>query len=89
MEAAIPTGAAGSHMVVVTVATVTGFRVPYRLAITPDGRTAAVVDPATGSLHLVDVASRRTTATVDVGASPRGVVFSPDGVAFHPAAPAR
>ena len=61
------------------VATVTGFRVPYRLAIAPDGRTAAVVDPATGSLHLVDVAARRTTSTVDVGGSPRGVVFSADG----------
>jgi DNA-binding beta-propeller fold protein YncE len=61
------------------IATVTGFRVPYRLAITPDGRTAAVVDPATGSLHLVDVAARRTTGTIDVGGSPRGVVFSADG----------
>ncbi len=61
------------------VATLTGFRVPYRLAISADGRTAGVVDPQTGSLHLVDVASRGTTATVDLGASPRGVVFSPDG----------
>jgi YVTN family beta-propeller protein len=61
------------------VATVTGFRVPYRLAIAADGRSAAVVDPETGSLHLVDVAARRITASVALGASPRGVVFAPDG----------
>jgi DNA-binding beta-propeller fold protein YncE len=61
------------------VATLTSFKVPYRLGITRDGRTAAIVDPETNSVSFADVATHAVTGTVDLGASPRGVTFAPDG----------
>lgn len=61
------------------VATLTGFKVPYRLAIAPEGRSAAIVDPESNAVTLVDVATRATLGAVALGASPRGVTFAPDG----------
>ncbi len=53
--------------------------------ITPDGRRAVVTDPGDEKIHLVDVAARRVTASIEVPAvngapaSPQGVTLSPDG----------
>jgi DNA-binding beta-propeller fold protein YncE len=68
-----------------------GFGMAYRIAITPDARTAVVSDPGAERIHLVDVATRRIRTTIPVpplavGAggdttvsSPQGVTLSRDG----------
>lgn len=40
------------------VATLDGFGFPYRMAVTPDSRTAVLSDPASGEIRIVDVATR-------------------------------
>ncbi len=72
------------------VARVTGLAVPYRLAITPDGRTVLVSDPqthvlgmierATGTLTRVDVGAAAQAAGLGSTPSPQGFVLSRDGV---------
>ena len=75
-----------------TVATLSGFGLPYRLAVAPDGKTVVITDPPNGVVRIVDAATRRDRATVKVdtagvgaGAefpgspSPEGVVLSRDG----------
>jgi DNA-binding beta-propeller fold protein YncE len=68
--------------------TLRGFGLPYRLAISPDGRRAIVTDPAKATIRAFDVASRRALFTIDV---PRDSVVataevpgspSPEGVAI-------
>ena len=41
------------------VATLDGFGFPYRMAVTPDSRTAVLSDPASGEIRIVDVATRQ------------------------------
>ncbi len=41
------------------VATLDGFGFPYRMAVTPDSRTAVLSDPASGEIRIVDVATRK------------------------------
>jgi len=75
-----------------TVATLSGFGLPYRLAVTPDGKTVVITDPPNGVVRIVDAATRRDRATVKVDSagvgagaefpgspSPEGVVLSRDG----------
>lgn len=71
-----------------TLATLDGFGMAYRLAITPDGKTAVVSDPGSEQIHLVDVASRTIRHTVRVPSalpaegehpSPQGIALSRDG----------
>lgn len=72
------------------VARVGGLKVPYRLAITPDGATVVISDPESGALVLVDRLLGAVTATISIdaaseaaghgpSASPQGFTLSPDG----------
>lgn len=66
-------------------ATIDGFGFAYRIAITPDGRTAVVTDPGSEHVHLVDVAARTIRASIPIPAvsgqpaSPQGVTLLPGG----------
>ena len=75
-----------------TVATIAGFGMPYRLAVTPDSRTVVITDPPNAVVRIVDRATRRDRAVVKIPAdgvgataefpgspSPEGVVLSRDG----------
>jgi YVTN family beta-propeller protein len=65
--------------------TIPGFGMPYRIGITPDGKTAVVSDPGAEKIHLVDVASHTVRSVIaveamaGVAASPQGVTISRDG----------
>jgi len=92
-------GSNGDSIVVVVDAeagrpidTLRGFGIPYRLALSRDGRTAIVTDPARGEVRVFDAAARRqrllitipregivATAEVPGSPSPEGVTTSPDG----------
>jgi len=70
-----------------------GFGMAYRIAITPDNRTAIISDPGNEQIHIVDVASHNTQKVLDIPAqapadsadaaprpaSPQGVTLSRDG----------
>lgn len=75
-----------------SVGTLAGFGLPYRIAITPNGRTAVIADPPNAVVRIVDVPTRRDRATVKIDSagvtsaaefpgspSPEGVVISRDG----------
>jgi YVTN family beta-propeller protein len=72
--------------------TMSGFGLPYRLAITPDAKTVVIADPPNAVIRIVDLATRRDKATVKMDSagttdkaefpgspSPEGVVLSRDG----------
>jgi DNA-binding beta-propeller fold protein YncE len=79
-----------------TAGTLSGFGMPYRLAVTPDGRTVVITDPPNAVVRIVDRATRQDKATVKIPAdgvqataefpgspSPEGVILSRDGrIAF-------
>lgn len=91
-------GSNGDKIVVVmdartgqAVDTLSGFGMPYRMAITPDGRTAVVTDPVRGEVRIFDATTRKqralvpmapdslvATAEVPGSASPEGVAVSRD-----------
>jgi DNA-binding beta-propeller fold protein YncE len=52
---------------------------PGRLGFTPTGRLAAIAHDEPSTLTLVDVASRRTVASIPLAALPKVVALSPDG----------
>jgi DNA-binding beta-propeller fold protein YncE len=71
--------------------TLRGFGIPYRLAVSRDGATAIVTDPARGEVRIFDAATHRqrllitiphdglvATAEVPGSPSPEGVTTSPD-----------
>jgi len=73
------------------VDTLSGFGMPYRIAVTPDGRTAVVTDPVKAEVRIVDAKTREqrfllsippdslvATAEVPGSASPEGVTVSRD-----------
>lgn len=73
------------------VDTLRGFGLPYRMAVSPDGRTAIVTDPVKGHVRIFDAATRRqrfdievprdslvSTAEVAGSPSPEGVTISRD-----------
>jgi YVTN family beta-propeller protein len=73
------------------VDTLRGFGLPYRMAISPDGRTAVVTDPIKARVRVFDAATRRqrfdiavaadslvSTAEVAGSSSPEGVAISRD-----------
>ena len=75
--------------------TLRGFGMPYRLAITPDGKTAVITDPAKAEVRIVDVQSRKERFRVSVPAdslvstaefpgspSPEGVAAGASGFAY-------
>jgi DNA-binding beta-propeller fold protein YncE len=72
--------------------TVGGFGLPYRMAITPDSRTAIITDPGSGVVRFVNTAmlaeigrvpfppdSLVPTAEVPGSSCPEGIVVTPDG----------
>jgi len=72
------------------VATIEGFQVPYRLAVTPDGSTVVVSDPGAEELVLIDRASGTVSGRIDMASasaeagfgsepSPQGFTLSRDG----------
>ena len=71
--------------------TLRGFGLPYRLAISADGRRAVITDPVKGTIRVFDVPTRRGRFTIDVprdslvataevpgSPSPEGVTIAPD-----------
>lgn len=54
---------------------------PHEIAISPDGRQAAVVAYGGSSIDLFDIASRRRLRSIDLSpnAGPHGIVWLPDG----------
>ncbi|MBL0938913.1 MAG: beta-propeller fold lactonase family protein [Gemmatimonadaceae bacterium] len=68
-----------------------GFGMPYRIGMTPNGRTAVISDPGSEKIHIADVATHAVRITIDVPpqspadgsaarpASPQGVTISRDG----------
>jgi YVTN family beta-propeller protein len=72
--------------------TITGFGLPYRMAVTPDGRTAIVTDPVNAVVRFFNTATRAeigrmsfaadslvSTAEVPGSPSPEGIIMAPDG----------
>jgi DNA-binding beta-propeller fold protein YncE len=75
----------------VPIDTLRGFGLPYRMAISPDGRRAVVTDPAKAQVRIYDAKSRHLEATLDIARdslvataeipgspSPEGVTISRD-----------
>jgi YVTN family beta-propeller protein len=56
-----------------------GFPLPYRIAISNDGKTAIICDPQGDRIHVADVALRKVIWTLGPLGSPRGVTIAPDG----------
>ncbi len=56
-----------------------GYKTPLNLALSPDGRELYVTCEASDTVVVVDVASRRAVAEIEVGGQPTDVTFSPDG----------
>lgn len=56
-------------------------RMPHEIALSPDGRTAAVVAYGGQTIDLFDVASGRTLATIDLAPNlrPHGITWRKDG----------
>lgn len=88
MESGVVTGINGETGRI--VARIEGLKVPYRLAVTPDGATVVASDPGAGTLVLIDRRAGTIAASIDVNAaareagfagdaSPQGFVLSPDG----------
>ena len=76
--------------------TIGGFGMPYRMAITADGRTAVVTDPPKSNVLIYDVGKRRLRFTVPIPAegvlgsaefpgspSPEGIALSRDGLTAY------
>ena len=74
-----------------SIDTIRGFGMPYRIAISRDGRRAVITDPVSANVRVFDVATRRErhsipisrdslveTAEVAGSPSPEGVTISPD-----------
>jgi len=72
--------------------TIGGFGMPYRMAITPDGRTAIITDPPSGQLRFISTATRAefgritfaadsivSTAEFPGSPCPEGLIVTPDG----------
>ena len=56
----------------------TGFGVPYRMAVSPDRKLAVIVEAGANRISVIDAPARKMIGVVDVGGSPRGVAISPD-----------
>mgnify|MGYP000907642529 CR=1 FL=1 len=56
-------------------------RMPHEIAISPDGRHAAVVSYGAAGIDIFDVATRAKLRTIDLSpnAGPHGIVWLPDG----------
>jgi YVTN family beta-propeller protein len=74
------------------VDTLRNFGLPYRIALSADGRTAVITDPVMATVRVFDAATRRERFRIDVprdslvekpevpgSPSPEGVTIAPDG----------
>jgi len=52
---------------------------PMGIAITPDGKTAYVVNAGEGTVSVVDTATSTTVKTIKVGTRPFAIAITPDG----------
>ncbi len=88
MDAGVVTGVRGDNGQV--VARIEGLKVPYRLAVTPDGATIVVSDPEAGTvvtidrkagtiIHSIDINAASQAAGLGTAPSPQGFMLSPDG----------
>ena len=59
--------------------TLPGFSLPYRLAMSANGKIAIICDPQGDALHVADVAERKVIWKLEKIGSPRGVNIAPDG----------
>lgn len=57
--------------------------VAQECAYSPDGKWLLVVQPEAGRISVLDVAARRSVASLKPSAAPRGVGFSPDGKTLY------
>jgi DNA-binding beta-propeller fold protein YncE len=55
-----------------------GFRMPYRMGISPDRRLAVIVEAEGTQVRVIDLSRRAVLGGADVGGGPRGVAISPD-----------
>jgi YVTN family beta-propeller protein len=81
--AATGTGAAGLAMIDMATRKlerkVAAGPAPVAVAVSPDGRTAYVVNAGSNELTLVDVASGAVKSSAPTGMAPQGVAIRPDG----------
>jgi YVTN family beta-propeller protein len=52
---------------------------PAGVALASDGRHAYITNNGSGSVSVIDTASKTVTATIPVGQNPEGVALAPDG----------
>ena len=58
-------------------------RDPVAIALTPDDRTALVVNSGSGTVTPIDTATRRAGAPIRVGRDPRAIAVTPDGATAY------
>ena len=56
-----------------------GVGLPFDADITPDGRELWVLNAASNDVTVIDLDTRTRVAHIEVGANPRGIIFSPNG----------
>ena len=52
---------------------------PFSIAVTPDGKTVAVINVGSNDVPLIDVATNQVATPIPIGGSPIGVGITPDG----------
>src|SRR5204863_8059006 len=52
---------------------------PHGLVVTPDGRAVYASSDGASTVSVIDTATDRVTATVEVGQAPHGLALTPDG----------
>ena len=60
-----------------------GVGLPFDAALTPDGEELWVLNAASNDISVVNLASSRLVAHIEVGDNPRGIVLSPDGATAY------
>ncbi|MDT8344567.1 MAG: beta-propeller fold lactonase family protein [Thermohalobaculum sp.] len=55
----------------------------HHVAVSPDGRTAAVTHPNANGITAIDLETLSVVATVETGTLPNYAAFSPDGAALY------
>ena len=59
--------------------TILAGRTPYGMAVSEHGNLLFVTNPETGDLTILDIETRRPSASVHVGEIPGDVLLTPDG----------
>src|SRR5262249_19709609 len=56
---------------------------PNNLAITPNGQTVYVANTISGTVSVINTASRQVVGTISVGAEPYGIALTPNGTKLY------